>query len=167
MAAVYMHTNLCMMHVAGCCPHLECRFCHDDKSSNLLQKYVKAANKGLPKDIQKIYPSDLTDVKNWRNIYYDLFAFYTGSGISDFHGAVKSAYLNQKANPELVTRAARILRHIVTKHADPYDEGVRNAVFIIFDWHSPRFQSDTNRNKTNARFVELQTQWNDCVKYYL
>ena len=33
---VHKHTNLCMYHFAGCCPHIECCYSHEEKACGLL-----------------------------------------------------------------------------------------------------------------------------------
>ena len=74
--------------------------------------------------------------------------------------------MNYKQTPELVTRAARIIRQLIIKHVDPYDPAVMNAVFILFDWQSARYQYDGVKEKTQRRFVELQCAWNNSVNSY-
>lgn len=103
----------------------------------------------------KKFPSDLMEIKYWRSMVFSLFAFYTGSGVNDLHGAVKAAYMSHKTQPELVTRSVRIIRQVIMRHVDPFDPAVGNAIFFLFDWNNYRYKFDTVKAKTNQRYMEL------------
>jgi hypothetical protein len=42
MAIVFKHTNLCVYHAWGCCPHQECGFNHGDQLHACFSKFIEA-----------------------------------------------------------------------------------------------------------------------------
>ena len=114
----------------------------------------------------KKFPSDLEEVKAWRGLIFDLFAFYTGSGVNDLHGAIKQAYMTHKVCPDLVTRSAKILRQYIFGHVSHYDPAIQCAVYILFDWDSFKYQYDGVKEKTKERRTRLECFWNDTVNRY-
>lgn len=71
--------------------------------------------------------------------------------------------MNHKAQPELVTRSARVIRQVIMRHVDPFYPAVGNAIFYLFDWNNYRYQLDSVKAKINQRYAELQSKFNDAV----
>ena len=106
---VHKHTNLCIYHFAGICPHVECCYSHEEKAAGLLIKAIAAMNDNLPADCHQSMPSDLEEVKVWKDRVYQIFLLHTGKGQTDIHKLVKNLIM-AGGNPELTIRAARIIR---------------------------------------------------------
>ena len=87
------HTNLCMAHFAGCCPHVECTYSHEEKAGGLLLKYIQAVNDRLPVSCKHQIPANLRVFERARDLMFKLFKHHTTRGQFDPHKLLRAHLL--------------------------------------------------------------------------
>ena len=87
-------------------------------------------NDNLPSDCHQSMPSDLEEVKIWKDRTFQIFLLHTGKGQTDLHKLVRNVIL-AGGNPELTIRAARIIRQYLFRHVHYADRALRFACYYL------------------------------------
>ena len=76
------HTNICMNHAYGACPHLECGYSHDESFHGVMVKYIDSLNIMEDSKHHK-RPAQMTEVIKWKDTINHLFQYWTGKPCAD------------------------------------------------------------------------------------
>ena len=156
-AEIHKHTNLCMYHLVGCCPHVECCYSHEEKACGLLTKSISAMNEKLPADCHHKLPSEFRIIAEMKDMLFKIFKYYTSRGQTDLHKLLKNSLMDN-SNPELTVRAMRILRQVLFRQIHFLHPSVKIAVYFL----SPRGDKDSKeyikKMDTLAEFYNEHTE---------